>query len=229
MDRRSRILSQGEGRPWRSVHYRGFAHRTDGQQDHRLLLGTLDGRLIALDPRMGASIRSFGDQGEIDLEKGLDRVSEEDRHGLTSPPVVVGDVVMVGSPISDAQPKKFNPRGDVRGFDVERCASVGFSLHSGRRRSGAETWENGSHKHTGNTNVWTVMSGDEELGFVYLPFSTPTNDWYGGHRHGDNLYAESLVCLNAASGRRVWHFQMVRHGLWDYDLPAAPNLVEHHR
>ena len=70
------------------------------------------------------------------------------------------------------------------------------------------------------------MSGDDELGYVYLPFSTPTNDWYGGDRHGDNLFAESLVCLDAQNGKRVWHFQMVRHGLWDYDLPAAPNLVD---
>ncbi|HSG02011.1 MAG TPA: PQQ-binding-like beta-propeller repeat protein, partial [Vicinamibacterales bacterium] len=91
---------------------------------------------------------------------------------------------------------------------------------------GNETWEDDSWRRTGNTNVWTVMSADEELGYVYLPTSTPTNDWYGGHRLGDNLFAESLVCLNARTGERVWHFQMVRHGIWDYDLPAAPNLVD---
>ena len=91
---------------------------------------------------------------------------------------------------------------------------------------GNETWENDSWKYTGNANVWTLMSADEELGYVYLPFSTPTNDWYGGHRLGNNLFAESLVCVDATTGKRVWHFQTVHHGLWDYDLPAAPVLCD---
>ena len=91
---------------------------------------------------------------------------------------------------------------------------------------GVETWENDSWKYTGNTNVWSMMSADEELGYVYLPFGTPTDDYYGGHRLGDNLFSESLVCLNAESGERVWHFQAVHHGIWDYDFPCAPNLVD---
>ena len=91
---------------------------------------------------------------------------------------------------------------------------------------GNDTWENDSWKYTGNANVWTLMSADEELGYVYLPFSTPTNDWYGGHRLGDSLFAESLVCVDATTGKRVWHFQTVHHGLWDYDLPAAPVLCD---
>src|SRR5262245_13724446 len=92
--------------------------------------------------------------------------------------------------------------------------------------SGANTWEGGSADYTGNTNVWSMITVDEELGYVYLPFGTPTNDYYGGHRHGNNLFAESLVCLDATTGKRVWHFQAVHHGLWDYDFPAAPILVD---
>ena len=91
---------------------------------------------------------------------------------------------------------------------------------------GNETWEGDAAEYTGNTNVWSLMSVDEELGYVYLPFGTPTNDYYGGHRLGDNLFAESLVCLDATTGKRVWHFQAVHHGLWDYDFPAAPMLVD---
>jgi quinoprotein glucose dehydrogenase len=91
---------------------------------------------------------------------------------------------------------------------------------------GTETWEGESWRTVGGVSVWTIMSADEELGYVYLPFSPAANDYYGGERHGDNLFADSLVCLEAATGRRVWHFQTVRHGLWDYDIPAAPNLVD---
>ena len=91
---------------------------------------------------------------------------------------------------------------------------------------GHDTWEGDSWKTTGGANVWTLMSADEELGYVYLPFGTPTNDYYGGDRHGDNLFGESLVCVDARTGRRIWHQQIVRHGLWDYDLPAAPNLID---
>ena len=91
---------------------------------------------------------------------------------------------------------------------------------------GVETWEKESWKEAGNANVWAPMSADEELGYVYLPVSTPTNDYYGGHRPGDGLYGESLVCIEAATGKKVWHYQLVHHGLWDYDLPAAPNLID---
>src|SRR5262249_55253968 len=91
---------------------------------------------------------------------------------------------------------------------------------------GVETWQDGSWREAGNANVWAPMSGDEELGYVYLPISTPTNDFYGGHRPGDVLYGDSLVCLDAATGRKIWHHQLVPHGLWDYDTPAAPNLID---
>jgi quinoprotein glucose dehydrogenase len=122
------------------------------------------------------------------------------------------------------------PPGDVRGFDP-RTGEQLWTFHTVPQddkegKDFLKTWEKESWKYTGNTNVWAPMSADEELGYVYLPVSTPTNDWYGGHRPGDNLFADSLVCVEAKTGKRVWHFQTVHHGLWDYDLPAAPNLVD---
>ena len=91
---------------------------------------------------------------------------------------------------------------------------------------GVETWLNDSWRYSGNANVWSMLSGDDELGYVYLPTGTPTNDYYGGHRPGDNLFAESIICVDVETGRKVWHFQAVHHGLWDYDFPAAPNLLD---
>ena len=118
------------------------------------------------------------------------------------------------------------PPGHVRGFDV-RSGKQLWIFHTIPQKGefGVDTWEDDSWKYSGNTNVWTGISADTELGYVYLPTGTPTNDWYGGHRPGDNLFAESLVCLDAKTGKRVWHFQMVHHGLWDYDLPSAPTLM----
>jgi glucose dehydrogenase len=115
----------------------------------------------------------------------------------------------------------------VRGFDV-RTGKQRWLFRSvpGQEEFGKETWEQDSWKTTGNTNVWTMMSADAELGYVYLPFGTPTNDYYGGQRPGNGLFGESLVCLDARNGKRIWHFQMVRHGVWDYDLPAPPNLID---
>ena len=119
------------------------------------------------------------------------------------------------------------PPGHVRGYDV-RTGEMKWIFHTIPQEGelGVETWQDGSWKYTGNTNVWTTMSCDEELGYVYLPTSTPTNDWYGGHRKGDNLFAEAIVALDARTGERKWHFQAVHHGLWDYDFPCAPNLAD---
>jgi quinoprotein glucose dehydrogenase len=119
------------------------------------------------------------------------------------------------------------PPGDIRGFDV-RSGELKWTFHAAAQKGefGAETWENDSAKVTGNANIWTMMSADETLGYFYLPFGTPANDYYGGERHGNGLFGEALVCLDARTGKRVWHFQMVHHGVWDYDLPAAPNLID---
>ena len=146
---------------------------------------------------------------------------------MTSPPVICRDVVVVGSSISDGPQFKEAPRGDVQAFDV-RTGKPAWIFHAIPQEGefGNDTWEDDSWKYTGNANVWTLMSADEELGYVYLPMSTPTNDWYGGHRLGDDLFAECLVCVEAKTGKRVWHFQTVHHGLWDYDLPGAPVLCD---
>lgn len=211
--------------------HNAFMHRGlsywGGDGAARLILGTVDGRLIALDPKDGKPIVSFGERGTVDLTKGLRREVEPNVYSISSPPLLVNDVIVVGSSITDANPTKQRAPGDVRGFDV-RTGERLWVFHSIPQPGeiGHDTWEDGSWEYTGNTNVWTIMSADEELGYVYLPFSTPTNDWYGGHRPGDNLFAESLVCLDARTGKRVWHFQIVHHGVWDYDLPAAPNLAD---
>jgi glucose dehydrogenase len=133
----------------------------------------------------------------------------------------------MGSKVHDVPLAKEMPPGDVRGFDVRTGKQLWqFRSIPGEGEFGNETWEQGSWKTTGAANVWTMMSADEALGYVYLPFSTPANDHFGGQRPGNGLFGESLVTLDARTGKRVWHFQMAHHGLWDYDLPAAPNLID---
>ena len=220
-----RIWVHGRPTNFGFVH-RGVAYWTDGR-DARILIGTGNAYLIALDARTGAPIPSFGLDGRVDLTEGLGRPVERRWYSVTSPPLVIGDLVIVGSSI-EAQPLRPDmPPGHVRAFDVRTGAQrwIFHSIPQGNEL-GSETWANESWRTFGGVNVWTIMSADDELGYVYLPFSPASNDYYGGERHGDNLFADSLVCLEAATGRRVWHFQLVRHGLWDYDIPAAPNLVD---
>jgi quinoprotein glucose dehydrogenase len=206
--------------------HRGVAYWTDGRSA-RVLIGTGNGYLLSLDARRGTPIASFGQEGRVDLLEGLGRPIDRRWYSVTSPPVVVGDVVIVGSSIQGWPMRADMPPGHVRAFDV-RSGALRWTFHSIPRPGqwGHDTWQEGSADRVGGVNVWTIMSADDELGYVYLPFSPAANDYYGGERPGDNLFAESLVCLEAATGRRVWHFQLVRHGLWDYDLPAAPNLVD---
>lgn len=206
--------------------HRGVAFWEDGDE-RRIFIGTGDGRLIALDAKNGEPVANFGNHGEIDLKKTLRRPTTRRLFGVTSPPVVCRDIVIVGSSIFDGPTRKQMPPGDVQAFDA-RTGKLVWTFHSIPLEGelGNDTWEDGSWKYTGNANVWTLMSVDEELGYVYLPFGTPTNDWYGGHRPGMGLFGESLVCLKAETGERVWHFQHVHHGVWDYDLCAAPALVD---
>ena len=215
------------GRPTNlGFNHRGVAYWSDGKQQ-RILMPTNNAYLWSLDAVTGKADLSFGENGRVDLTQGLGRPVDRKHYSVISAPMIVGDTVIVGSSIWDRPKNKQAPPGHVRGFDVKTGEQT-WIFHSIPQagEAGNETWENDSWKYTGNANVWTVMSADLELGYVYLPFGTPTNDYYGGHRLGDNKYAESLVCLNAVTGELVWHFQMVHHGLWDYDLPAAPNLVD---
>src|SRR5215475_14011193 len=206
--------------------HRGVAYWTDGKQE-RIYIATADAYLWAIDAKTGKAVAEFGDGGKVNLAKAIPLAVNSRNYAVTSPPAICRDVVIVGSSIGDGPIVKEQPRGDVQSFDV-RTGKPLWIFHTVPQAGefGNETWENESWKYTGNTNVWTLMSVDEEIGYVYIPTGTPTNDWYGGHRPGDNLFAESLICLEARTGKRVWHFQTVHHGLWDYDLPAAPTLAD---
>ncbi len=209
----------------------GFVHRgvsfwTDGKQK-RIFIGTNDAYLIALNADTGKVYKNFGSEGRIDLTEGLRRKIARDQYGVTSPPLICRNTIIVGSSIADFFFKLGMPPGDVRGFDAS-TGKLKWTFHTipQESESGVETWDGDSSKIAGNTNVWAPMSADQELGAVYLPISTPSNDYYGGERGGDNLYAESLVSLDCETGKRNWHFQLVHHGLWDYDSPAAPILAD---
>jgi quinoprotein glucose dehydrogenase len=214
-------------------NHRGVAYWTDGKEA-RIFWGTGDGWLYAVDAKTGRPCKNFGESGRVDLMKNVPRASRKERdylnaidYSVTSPPIIVRNTVIVGSAISDRRITREAPPGDVQAFDA-RTGEVKWIFHTVPRAGefGVETWEDDSWKYTGNTNVWSMMSADNELGYVYLPIGTPTNDFYGGHRPGNNLFADSLVCVDAETGKRVWHFQMVHHGLWDYDNPCAPNLID---
>lgn len=205
---------------------RGLAYWSDGA-DKRVFLMTGDAYLISLDAETGRPDPGFGESGSIDLTQDLLRPVERRQYGSTSPPAVCRDVVAVGSSIPDLAIEKNAPPGDVRGFDA-RTGKLLWTFHSVPQKGeiGNDTWEGESWKWTGHTNVWTAISADQELGIFYLPFGTPTNDYWGGQRPGDNLFGESLVALDAETGERRWHYQITHHGLWDYDLPAPPVLAE---
>jgi quinoprotein glucose dehydrogenase len=206
--------------------HRGLAYWTDGRAK-RIIVGTHDARLLSIDAETGKPDPAFGLNGLADAIEGLPHAERVKNYAITSTPVIVKNVIITGSNIGDVPRMMEQPRGDIFGFDA-RTGKKLWTFHAVPQRGevGYDTWENGAAEYTGGTNVWSMMTVDETLGYVYLPFGTPTNDYYGGHRLGDNLFAESLVCLDATTGRRVWHFQGVHHGLWDYDFPAAPNLID---
>lgn len=223
-------LDEGErGRRAVRPQNRGLAYWTDNDGDNRLLLISPGFQLVALSAANGQLIESFGSGGIIDLTEGLDRdVVEPGRIGSSSPAIVINDVVVMGAALQagGAPPSKENVPGYIRGFDV-RTGEKLWTFRTVPRPGefGNETWEDGSWEYTGNTSAWAPLSGDEELGYVYIPMEMPTGDLYGGHRLGDNLFADSLVCLDAKTGERVWHFQTVHHDVWDYDLPSPPILA----
>jgi quinoprotein glucose dehydrogenase len=190
----------------------------------RVLLATLDARLIALDARRGEPCPGFGQAGTLNLLEGIAPVADPWEYNVTSPPTVAGDVVVVGSSVADLiRPNA--PPGDVRGFDA-RTGALRWTFHTipHAGEPGHETWENGTAL-AGAANVWSTITADLARGLVFLPVSTATDDHYGGDRLGANLYSDSVVALEAATGRRRWHFQTVHHDLWDYDLAAPPVLV----
>ena len=206
--------------------HRGLAYWSDGTRQ-RLLIGTGDAYLLSIDASTGRLDPEFGENGRVDLMVGVAHATRAANYAVSAAPIVCRGVVVVGSSIHDGPTHKEWPRGDVSGFDARTGRRL-WTLNSIPQKGqfGNDTWEGDAATYTGSTNVWTNMSADEDLGLVYLPFGTPTNDFYGGHRPGANLFAESLVAVDARTGRRAWHFQMVHHGVWDYDLPAAPTLLD---
>ncbi len=223
-----------EGRRGRSAPRqtsgRGLALWSDGEEA-RLFLVTPAYRLVALDRETGRPVPNFGLDGMVDLRRGLGREVDLETApiGSGSPPTVVGDAVVVGAalPSGGAPPSPENPPAPVRAYDA-RSGELLWTFHTIPRKGeyGWETWGDDSWRFTGNGGVWSWMSADPGLGLIYLPTEAATGDYYGGHRPGDNLFTQSVVALDARTGQRRWHFQTVRHGIWDYDLPTAPVLLD---
>ena len=205
--------------------HRGIAYWSDGD-DARIFLNSRD-RLYAIDAATGDLDADFGEGGSAVLTEGHGREVTRFEFDQTSPPVVFEDLVIVGSRVPDGVQREFDPPGTVQAFDVRTGERrwVFFTIPQSGDDFGADTWEEESWRYTGHANVWGLMSVDAERGLLYVPTSTPSSDYWGGRRKGANLFAESLVCLDARTGERRWHFQTVHHGLWDYDISAAPNLV----
>jgi quinoprotein glucose dehydrogenase len=206
--------------------HRGVAAWRDSKTGKLRIFMNSRARLISLDAETGKPVNDFGDNGIVNLVASLRWETDPKQYTNTSPPVVYKDLVIVGNGVADRLVFKKDPPGDVRAFDA-RTGKLAWTFYTVPRTGefGSETWGNGSEKFTGHTNVWAPITLDAARGLLYLPVSTPSNDFYGGARPGANLFGEALVCLDAATGKRKWHFQTVHHGLWDYDLPGPPVLA----
>ncbi|HEX6997660.1 MAG TPA: pyrroloquinoline quinone-dependent dehydrogenase [Gammaproteobacteria bacterium] len=214
----------------RKTSGRGLAYWSDGAGGDRLFVVTPGFYLVALDPSTGRPVPGFGENGVVDLMIGVrGETGEHSSIGNSSPPLVVGDTVVVGPAHEVAmRPRsKANLKGDVRGYDA-RTGRLRWTFHTIPEpgEPGYETWLEGSAEFTGNAGVWAPMAADEELGYVYLPTEAPLSDRWGGERPGDNLYGNSLVCLDARTGEVVWHYQLIHHDIWDWDNPTAPILMD---
>ena len=214
----------------RQLSGRGLAYWTDGSEE-RILYVTPGYRLIALDAKTGMPATSFGKDGVVDLklddDQTMDPVTGE--IGLHATPIIAGNTVIIGAAhLSGGVPRgKANEKGFVRGFDIKTGKRLWiFHTIPQPGEYGNDTWEKDSWSYTGNTGVWGQISLDEELGMAYLPVELPTGDYYGGHRPGNNLFGESVVALDLKTGQRKWHYQLVHHGIWDFDIPCAPVLAD---
>jgi len=193
--------------------------------------------MVALDPDTGMPISSFGINGVVDLHLGLGDYPVEADTGVlasgditsSSPPIVVNDVIVVGNSHDRGYypSKKENIPGHVRGYDAKTGRLLWrFNVLPQEGEFGNDTWETDAYRYTGNISAWAPLSADSDLGLVYIPTDTPTNDYYGGDRPGGNLFGTSLIALDAKTGQRVWHFQMVHHDVWNFDNPNAPKLLD---
>ena len=218
-----RALDDGAGRP-RGGSTRGVGYWHDpGLDDERIFVVSGE-HLVALDAKTGNPIGEFGEGGKANLRAGIPRLEE---YQWNAPPLVCRDTVIVGIYVNDVPMNKEQAPGYIRGFDaVTGRLKWQFNPVPQPGEPGNETWEDGSWEFTGSATVWSVMTADEELGYAYLPTGTPTHNWYGGHRPGDNLFAESLLCVDCETGRLVWYDQLIHHGVWDYDIASPPILAD---
>ncbi len=213
----------------RQLSGRGLAYWTDGKEE-RILYVTPGYQMVALDAAIGRPVASFGQNGILDLKQQMDQVIDplSGEIGLHSTPIVANDVVIVGAAHrSGGVPTgKSNVKGYIRGFDVRTGKRLWiFKTIPSPGEFGNDTWLNDSWSYTGNTGAWSQISVDEELGLAYLPVESATGDYFGGHRPGTNLFAESLVAVDLRTGQRRWHFQFIHHGIWDHDMACAPILA----
>ena len=220
---------RGAGAP-RRLSGRGLAFRDDGG-DGQIFYVTPGYRLIGLDAATGQRLAGFGTDGIVDLKQNFDQDIDlvTGEAGLHAAPIVAGDTIVVGAAhLPGGSPRSMrNVKGYVRGYD----AGTGerkwiFHTIPGADEFGNDSWLNESWRYTGNTGVWGQISVDLELGIAYLPTEMPTNDYYGGHRHGDNLFSDSLVAVDLDTGERLWHYQFIHHDVWDWDIPCAPILAD---
>ena len=214
----------------RRLSGRGLAYRDDGGTG-QVIYVTPGYQLIALDAATGQRVSSFGTDGVVDLMQNMDQEIDPlaGEIGLHASPLVAGDTIVVGAAhVPGSAPRSMrNTKGYVRGFDAD-TGERRWIFHTipGGDEYGNDTWLNESWRYTGNTGVWGQISADLELGIVYLPTEMPTNDYYGGHRHGDNLFSDSIVAVDIETGDRLWHYQVIHHDVWDWDFPCAPVLVD---
>jgi glucose dehydrogenase len=214
----------------RKTSGRGLSYWKDGAGNQRLFVVTPGFYLVSLDPGTGRQTPGFGENGVVDLMVGVrGEVTDKTSIGNSSPALVIGDVIVVGPAheVGMRPPSKTNLKGDVRGYDA-RTGKLLWTFHTipAAGEPGYETWLNGSADRGANAGVWGRISGDAELGLIYLPVEAPLADTYGGERPGSNLYGNSLVCLDAKTGEKVWHYQLIHHDIWDWDNPTAPILMD---
>ena len=211
----------------RKVH-RGVSYWSDGNGDDRIVFATPGYNLVALDAHSGQPVAGFGNNGVVDMLDAVDAAGFEGdlvgRFGNSSPVVISHDTIVVGPAMGRLN--KENVKGDVLAFDA-RTGTKKWNFHTVPRAGefGYESWHNNSADYTGNAGVWGAFSVDTELGYVYLAVEAPTNDVYGGARHGDNLFSSSLVAVDIRTGERLWYQQLVHHDIWDYDNPGHPILI----
>ena len=212
---------QQDGQFEGSKRNRGVTYWADGQ-DQRIFF-VVGHYLYARDARLGTPIFSFGERGHVDLRQGLGRPPEEQSISATTPGIIYKDLLILGSIVSETLPAS---PGDIRAYDV-RTGKIRWTFHTIPHPGefGYDTWPKDAWQYIGAANNWAGMSLDEKRGLVFVPTGSAAFDFFGGNRKGDDLFANTLLALNAATGERVWHFQAVRHDLWDRDFPAPPNLV----